>query len=75
MTLSAADIDAIAKAVAAELGAQQGWIDVKAAAAYAGVSVDTAYRHAEQWGAVRVGNGSRARLRYRRDLIDQGMGS
>ena len=67
------DLERIADAVAERLGAQQGWIDVRAAAAYAGVSVDTAYAHAEQWGAVRVGNGRRARLRFRRDLIDAGL--
>ena len=50
-----------------------GWIDVRAAARYVGCSCDSIRENAERFGAGRIGTGKRARLRFRRDLIDAGL--
>jgi hypothetical protein len=70
MSLDAADIDAIAVRVAellAEDRADQqpaGLVDATTAAKMLGVSRGTIYAKAKELGAVRIGTGAKARLRF-----------
>jgi hypothetical protein len=72
MRLDAQDIDAIAEAVAARLGAelesQPRFIDAAAVARLLGVERDWVYEHAEQLGGIRLG-GPRGRLRFDRQMM------
>ena len=70
MKLDADDIETIAERVAQKLrGDGLGpFGDVHAVCARFGVSVDYVYAHATELGAIRLGEGPRARLRF--DLAD-----
>jgi hypothetical protein len=70
MTLDADDIEAIAERVAEKLrGEGLGrYGDAQAVSARFGVSVDYVYAHATRLGAIRLGEGPKARLRF--DLAD-----
>jgi hypothetical protein len=66
VTLDADDIEAIAERVAVKLrGDGFGpYGDVHAVSARFGVSPDFVYAHARELGAIRLGEGPRARLRF-----------
>lgn len=66
MTLDADDIEAIAERVAEKLRAQGlgRYGDAQAVCARFGVSVDYVYAHADRLGAIRLGGGPKARLRF-----------
>jgi hypothetical protein len=66
VTLEASDIEAIAERVAEKLcGDGLGrYGDVHAVCARFGVSIDYVYAHAARLGAIRLGEGPRARLRF-----------
>ena len=67
MSLSEADIEAVALRVAALLHEEQGPAELVDAAEIArrfGVSRDFVYDHADDLGVVRLGEGPRARLRF-----------
>jgi len=66
MTLDAEDIEAIAERVAERLRAQGlgRYGDAQAVCARFGVSVDYVYAHASRLGAIRLGEGPKARLRF-----------
>jgi hypothetical protein len=70
-TLRAGDIEAIAEATAARLseivgsGAMTfGLVDARQLAHELGVSLDVVYSHAGELGAMRLGSGPRARIRF-----------
>jgi hypothetical protein len=50
------------------------WITVKEAAAYLHTSTDSIYQNAERYGAVRLSDTPRGRLRFKRSLIDRALG-
>ena len=67
MSLSEAEIEAVATRVADLLKGQQSNAELVDAAAIArlfGVSRDFVYQHADELGAVRLGGGPKARLRF-----------
>jgi hypothetical protein len=67
MVLSDADIEAVATRVAALLQTDQPnaeLVDATEIARRFGVSRDFVYDHADDLGAVRLGNGPKARLRF-----------
>jgi hypothetical protein len=68
MKLDDEDIEAIAERVAAKLGHRgtltAGYGDAQVVAARFGLSVDYVYAHAQKLGAIRLGAGPRARLRF-----------
>jgi hypothetical protein len=71
LTLRADDIEAIAEATAARLselvgsGAMTfGLVDARQLAHELGVSLDFVYAHAGELGAMRLGSGPRARIRF-----------
>jgi hypothetical protein len=47
------------------------WVGAAAVARYLGVDVSYVYEHADELGAHRLGNGPKARLRFRLDLVDR----
>jgi hypothetical protein len=65
---------AFAVAVADELerrGAlRAGWVTAEVVATHLDVERDYVYEHAVEFGARRLGEGPRARLRFRLDLVD-----
>lgn len=74
MTLDREDVDAVARRVVELLGDEAsakpgGLIDAATAARLLGVSRTTVYARADELGAVRVGAGKRARLRFDPALI------
>jgi hypothetical protein len=66
MTLDEDDIEAVAELVAEKLRAYGlgRYGDVHAVSARFGVSVDYVYAHADRLGAIRLGEGPKARLRF-----------
>jgi hypothetical protein len=66
VTLSAEDFEAIANHVAqlAVIPGTAGLVDARALAAELGVARDWVYANADRLGAVRLGDGPRARLRF-----------
>ena len=66
LTLDAASIEAVAQRVAELLGTRQEHelIDAQAVADRFSVSRDWVYEHATDLGAIRLGDGPRARLRF-----------
>ena len=74
MTLSAADIAVVADAVCARLrgslATRSGWVDAATVAAHLGVDPSYVYDNADRIGGVRLGDGPKARLRFRLDLVD-----
>jgi hypothetical protein len=47
------------------------WVGAAVVAKYLGVEVSYVYEHADELGARRLGNGPKARLRFRLDLVDR----
>lgn len=47
-----------------------GWVDARAVAEHLSVERSWVYDHADELGAVRLGSGPRARLRFRLVLVD-----
>ena len=66
MTLDREDIEAVARRVVEVLGDKRpaGLVDAATLAKLLGVSRATVYAKADELGAVRVGGGKRARLRF-----------
>lgn len=66
MTLDREDIEAVARRVVEMLGGQRpvGLVDAATLAKLLGVSRATVYAKADELGAIRVGTGKRARLRF-----------
>jgi hypothetical protein len=68
MVLSADDVEAVARRTVELLrGARPSTfalVDARELSAILGVSVDYVYGHSSQLGAVRLGNGRRARVRF-----------
>ena len=71
MTLSAGDVDAIAEATARKLaelvadrGKTFGLVGPRELAEGLGVSLDYVYAHATELGAMRLGSGPKARIRF-----------
>lgn len=65
--LDGTSIEAIARRVAELLVGEHGsgiWIDATEVARRFGFSRDYVYRHADELGAVRIGDGPNARLRF-----------
>lgn len=65
--LDGASIEAIARRVVELLGGEhgsEGWIDAAEVARRFSLSRDYVYEHAGELGAVRVGSGPKARLRF-----------
>jgi excisionase family DNA binding protein len=46
-------------------------VGVREVAEYLGVSQDTVYEHADEWGARRIGKGPKARLRFSLVEVDE----
>jgi hypothetical protein len=74
VTLDVETIEAIADAVSDRLDAREqartGWVTADAVACHLGVEPSYVYEHSTQLGAVRLGQGPKARLRFRLDLVD-----
>ena len=64
MTLDADDVEAIARRVAELVGQRSGLVDAHSIAAELQVERDWVYAHARELGAVRLGDGPKARLRF-----------
>lgn len=64
MTLDSEDVDAIARRVAELIGQTRGLVDAQTVAAELQVERDWVYAHARELGAVRLGDGPKARLRF-----------
>lgn len=71
--LTDADIEAIADRVAEKLTAPERWLTAEQAAELLGVGVDYVYQHQAALGVRRLGDGKRARLRFRADLLTAGI--
>jgi hypothetical protein len=75
MTLDSDDIEAIARRVAELVGNARGLVDAHSVAAELHVERDWVYAHARELGAVRLGGGPKARLRFDltrvRERLDQ----
>jgi hypothetical protein len=72
--LSDEDIEAIAERVAAKIGAPArtfALLDARELADQLGVSVDYVYRHKVELGAMALGDGPRARLKFDVDRARQ----
>lgn len=71
--LTPADIAAVADAVADRMAREpeQRYVDAKGAASYLSVSTDWVYENQGQLGAVRLGEGSRPRLRFDLRKLDE----
>jgi hypothetical protein len=73
-TLTDADLEAIAELVAARLGgAGERWLTVDEVAKLLGVSAHFVYTHQRLLGVKRLGEGKRAPLRFRHDLVLAGI--
>jgi hypothetical protein len=72
MTLSADDVEAVARRTVELLRSDRpaafALVNARELAALLGVSIDYVYAHATQLGAVRLGGGRRARIRFDIDL-------
>lgn len=78
MSLSEADIEAVALRVATLLQERPGQTELVDAAEIArrfGVSRDFVYDHADDLGVVRLGEGPRARLRFDPERVRRQLGS
>ncbi|HEY5197760.1 MAG TPA: hypothetical protein VIJ51_12120 [Solirubrobacteraceae bacterium] len=68
MQLSPDDVEAVARRTVELLREQRpatfALVDARELAAQLGVSIDYVYAHATQLGAIRLGNGRRARIRF-----------
>ena len=79
-TLTADDVEAIADAIAhrvAEIVTTRsttfGFVDARELAEELGVSIDYVYAHATEFGAMRLGSGPRARIRFDLDRARQAL--
>ena len=79
-TLTAGDVDAIVDAIAhkvAEIVAARSttfaFVDARELAEELGVSIDYVYAHATQLGAIRLGSGPKARIRFDLDRARQAL--
>lgn len=73
-TLTEADLEAIADLVAARLvGPGERWLTVDQVAELLGVSAHFVYTHQRLLGVKRLGEGKRAPLRFRHDLVLAGI--
>jgi hypothetical protein len=74
MTFDRATIEGLAELLADKLEARRversRWVNADAVADYLGVDVGYVYDHAAELGARRLGDGPRARLRFRFELVD-----
>lgn len=72
MALSAEDVEAVARRTVELLRGDQAstfaLVDARELAAMLGVSVDYVYGHSSKLGAVRLGSGRRARIRFDVDV-------
>jgi hypothetical protein len=80
--LNPAAIEAIARRVAELLAAErsgdspeQVLVTAAEIARRFGVSRDTAYAKADEWGAIRLGDGPKARLRFDPQLVAERLGT
>jgi hypothetical protein len=64
MTLDSDDVEAIARRVAELVGKAPGLVDAQSVAAELSVEREWVYAHARELGAVRLGDGPKARLRF-----------
>jgi len=64
MTLDSDDVEAIARRVAELVGQTPGLVDAQSVAAELRVEREWVYAHARELGAVRLGAGPKARLRF-----------
>ncbi len=64
MTLDSDDVEAIARRVAELVGQARGLVDAQSVAAELQVEREWVYAHARELGAVRLGGGPKARLRF-----------
>jgi hypothetical protein len=72
--LTDADVDAIATRIARKLAAPgERWLTTDQVAGLLGVSVDFVYEHQRDFGVRRLGDGKRAPLRFRHDLVMEGI--
>jgi hypothetical protein len=76
--LTASDVDAIADAIAQKIGeivgarpTTFGLVDARELAEELGVSIDYVYAHAAELGAMRLGSGPKARIRFDLDRARQ----
>jgi hypothetical protein len=75
VTLDSETIEQLADAIADRLEARRfegsRWVSVAVVAAHLSVERSYVYEHATELGARRLGDGPKARLRFRLDLVDQ----
>lgn len=78
--LTASDVDAIADAIAQKIGeivaarpTTFGLVDARELAEELGVSIDYVYAHAAELGAMRLGSGPKARIRFDLDRARQSL--
>lgn len=78
--LTSGDLDAIADAIAQKIveivrdrSATFGLVDARELAEQLGVSIDYVYAHATQLGAMRLGSGPKARIRFDLDRARQAL--
>ena len=76
--LTASDVEAIARKVVEIVDARSstfGLVDARELAAELGVSIDYVYAHATELGAMRLGSGAKARIRFDLDEARQALES
>ena len=78
--LTASDVEAIVEAIARKVveivdarSTTFGLVDARALAEELGVSIDYVYAHATQLGAMRLGSGPKARIRFDLDPARQAL--
>lgn len=73
MSIATVDIERLADAIAARLAerpVERRYLTVLQVAAYIGVDASFVRRHSAELGAVRLGDGPKARLRFDRFAVD-----
>jgi hypothetical protein len=76
--LTASDVEAIARKVVEIVDARSttfGFVDARELAEELGVSIDYVYSHATELGAMRLGSGPKARIRFRSRSACQARGA
>src|SRR5205823_3993897 len=75
--LDAATITAVAVAVADELDVRErhrtGWVDAAAVARHLCCDRTWVYEHANELGAIKLGNGPKAHIRFRLEEVDRNL--
>jgi hypothetical protein len=73
------DLEQLAELLASKLderqAARQRWVDAGAVSVHLGVERSYVYEHADELRAARLGDGPRARLRFRLELVDEAVAS